>query len=194
MHNHLEKLLSDLVSYREAVDQIFSPAHRTHRGWQQCFLDILICTSQLYLDYLLVTKSLHALEADASESGRADVVSANIAHEMRLRAELRNKLTSSSTWLGFTPENSFSDLTGLHELQDYVNNLTLHLPEIYEETFRIEICTKDFLTSHNNSVLAQLAISLQHIGRNHISFVLQVLEWVADEDSWDELFVAPKPS
>ena len=194
MHSKLEKLQLDLVSYREAVDQILSLGLITPRHWQQCFLDILICTSQLYLDYLLVTKSLPDLEAAASESEDSDLVSTDVTREMRLRAELKHKLTSSSPWLGFTPENPFSNLTGLSKLQDYVNSLTLHLPEIYEETIRVEACVKSFLASHDSSALAQLSIGLQHLGRNHASFVIQTLEWIANEDSWEESLAVPKTS
>jgi hypothetical protein len=63
------------------------------------------------------------------------------------------------------------------------------LPEIYEQTFRVEACTKSFLADHNGAVFAQLSIRLRHLGKNDASFVLQPLEWAADEGSWDESLV-----
>ena len=185
MNNQLEKLQRDLVSYREAVENVFSSALAKPTEWQQCFREILICASQLYLDYLLVMKNLPAMEAVSSKDD-SDRVRVDTVREKILREKLQQRLESSTCWSHhFKPENSFSELTGLRSLRDYADKLTLHLPEIYEESFRVEACTKDFLASHDGSALAQLVVGLQHLGRNHISFALQALEWAADEDSWD---------
>jgi hypothetical protein len=194
MLDQLEKLQSDLVSYREAVDQIVSSTLTTPRDWQQRLLEVLVCASQLYLDYLLVVRNLSALEAVASKGGGSDRVRADALRERTLREKLKHELESSPSWNHFWPENPFSELTGLRSLQDYTDKFTLHLPEIYEETFRAEACTKDFLTNRHASALAQLVVALQHLGRNHIGFVLQALEWASDEGSWEESLVTPKAS
>lgn len=194
MNNQLDKLQTDLIGYRQAVDQIFSPALTTPKSWQECISEILISASQLYLDYLLVMKNLPAMEA-VSSKGDGGRVRVDTLREKALRERLQQKLESSTCWdRHFKPENSFSELTGLRSRRDYTDRLTLHLPEIYEESFRVEACAKDFLASHDGSTLAQLVVGLQHLGRNHISFVLQALEWVADEDSWEESLMAPKAS
>ena len=186
MNNQLEKLQLDLVSYREAVDNVFSLAIAKPLDWQQCFREILICASQLYLDYLLVIKNLPAMEA-VSSNDVSGLIRTDTLREKTLREELQQKLESSTCWThDFKPENSFSEWTGLRSRRDYTDKLTLHLPEIYEESFRVEACTKDFLASHDGSALAQLVVGLQHLGRNHIGFVLQALEWAADEGSWVE--------
>jgi|GEM_PF-5387414 len=189
MFDQLEKLQVDLGSYRKAVDEIFSSALTTSKGWQVCFSGILICTARLYLDYLLVMKGMHELESLVSRSGDGREAQTGSVREMKLRAELKRRLESSNGWPGFIPQNSFSNLTGFRTLRDYADSFTLHLPEIYEETFRVEACTKSFLADHNGAALAQLSIGLQHLGKNHASFVLQPLEWAADEGSWDESLV-----
>ena len=137
-------------------------------------------------------KNLPAMEAVSSKGG-GGLVRVDTLREKTLREKLHKELESSPCWSRhFKPENSFSELTGLRSRRDYTDKLTLHLPEIYEESFRVEACTKDFLASHDGSALAQLVVGLQHLGRNHISFVLQALEWAADEDSWEESLPAPK--
>jgi len=187
MNNQLEKLQLDLVSYREAVDKIFSPALTKPTDGQQCFREILICASQLYLDYLLVMKNLPAMEAVSSKGVSGRVRGVDTFRQNTLRERLKKRLESSACWSrDFQAENAFSELTGLRSRRDYIDRFRLHLPEIYEESFRVEACTKDFLASHDGSALAQLVVGLQHLGRNHISFVLQALEWAADEDSWEE--------
>jgi hypothetical protein len=50
----------------------------------------------------------------------------------------------------------------------------------------VEYCAKSFLIKQNDSSLAQLIGGLQHLGRNHISFVQQALAWAADDISWNE--------
>ena len=185
MYGQLEKINSDLTSYREAFDQLVSVATTTPADWRQRLFAILICASQLYLDYLLAMRDLPALEAVSSEV-RSVPVRANTLRERELREQLQQKLRSSSSWNhSFQPKNPFSELTGLRGLQDYTERFTLHLPEIYEETLRVETCIKDFTASHDDSALAQIIVGLQHLGRNHISFVLQALEWAGDEDGWE---------
>jgi hypothetical protein len=194
MNNELEKLELDLASYREAVDRIFSSAPAKPADWQQCLREILICASQLYLDYLIAIKNLPSMEA-VSSKGNSDRIRGVMLREREedLRERLLRELEFSACWKRqFKPENAFSELTGLRSRRDYIDKLTLHLPEIYEESFRVEACAKDFIASRTGSALAQLAIRLQHLSRNHISFVLQALEWAADEDSWEELSAVPK--
>jgi hypothetical protein len=113
------------------------------------------------------------------------MVSTDLERERKLRNELREKFSSPESWPGFQPQNAFSELTGLHTLKDYSDRLSLHLSEAYEESFRIEICAKEFLGSHSSSALAQLSVGLNHMGQHHISFVLQVLEFAANPGAWE---------
>ncbi len=190
MYNELEKLQVDLVRYREAVDHVFGTALVTPGNWQKWLWEISICSSQLYVDYLLVVKLLPELDAVANKKGALGLVRSNSLREESIRERLRQELETSPCWTAFKPENPFSELTGLRSLQDYTDRFILHLPEIYEETFAVEVCVKSFLENHNSSALAQTFIGLQHLGRNHIGFVLQALEWAADEGSWEEPLVA----
>ncbi len=189
MFDQLETLQMDLVHYREAVDQIFSPTLTTPSDWQQSLLEISIYSSRLYLDYLLVRKTFPELDGVSSAVDGIGHVPADALREKRLREKLKHKLESSPSWSHFRPENPFSELTGLRTVRDYTDRFTLHLPEIYEETFRAEICTREFLTNQSAAALARLGVALQHLGRNHIGFVLQALEWAADEGSWGEALI-----
>ncbi|MBB5056346.1 hypothetical protein HDF16_001015 [Granulicella aggregans] len=183
----LENLQLAAVRYRSAVDHIFSPSLTTSENWRACLAGILVSTTRLYLGYLLVAEGLEELEALVSKKRIRKSFPTDTVREMKLRAELGRKLELPTSWPGFIPYNPFSDITRLRTLKDYTASFTLHLPEIYEETFRIEACAKSFLADRNSSVLAQLLVGLQHLGRNHASFVLPALEWAADEGSWDKL-------
>ena len=184
MSEQLQNLILDLVYYRKTLVQIFSKPAKTPTDLRQYFFDLLVCTSQLYLDYLLVLKDSTSYETKKTKFPRKKFPVADIHHEKDLRERFRRALESSPHWEHFIPENPFADETGLHTLDDYLHRFTLHLPEIYEETFRIETDLKIFLENLSDEVLAHLLVSLQHMGRNHISFVLQTLEWAAEDISW----------
>jgi hypothetical protein len=95
MYNELEKLQLDLASYREAIDHVFSSTLTTPGDWRQCLLEILICSSQLYVDYLLVVKLVPALETVSSKRGMIDLIETNSLRESSLRKKLRQQLESS---------------------------------------------------------------------------------------------------
>ena len=78
-----------------------------------------------------------------------------------------------------------AELFGLVSCQDYIQNFTLHLPEIYEATFVIEQTAQLFAANPDDSMLTHLIMALQHIGQNHISFLQPALDWASDEDFWD---------
>lgn len=111
---------------------------------------------------------------------------ADIDRERVLRQRLRDCLETCALWSYFSPENPFSERTGLLTLDDYINRFALHLSEVYEETFQVEECTKNFLIKPKDSLLACMLVGMQHLGGNHITFVQQALEWVVDEASWEE--------
>ncbi len=186
MHDLLKKLVSDTSNYRESVDKIFSVASQ-REGLHQCFSDILTRASELYLDYRLFMKYLPEFEAASVNRRGQPILGADIHREGALRERLRKELESSQQWALFRPDAPLSNLIGLRTSQDFLNNLGLHLPEIYEETFRIEDCVQAFLESHVNSALVQLMVGLQHLGRNHTLFLLPALEWAADEDNWEQV-------
>ena len=190
MYDHIERLLLDLVAYRRAVDHVISSAATPPGHWQQCFVEISICTSQLYLDYLLVTKASPHHDSLSVSVDEVGLVSIDVFREKHLREELKNKIESSSSWKHFKADNALSTLAGLRNIQDYVDRFTLHLPEIYEETFRAEIYANTLLRTQSVYALSRLLVALQHLGRNHIGFVLQALEWASDEGSWEEVSVA----
>jgi len=129
-------------------------------------------------------KDAPAYEIRQTKISRQKLPAADIHREKDLRERFHRALESSPHWKYFVPENPFSDHTGLRTLDDYLNGFKHHLPEIYEETFRIESCIKIFLENRSDAVLAHLLVSLQHMGRNHISFVQQTLEWAAEDISW----------
>ncbi len=102
-----------------------------------------------------------------------------------MRQQFKERLRLLSCWSSFTAENAFSQFTNLRKLDDYLNSFALHLPEVYEQTFSAERYAVTFIENQSASALIYLIIDLQHMCRNHISFVHFALEWAAEESSWE---------
>jgi len=60
----------------------------------------------------------------------------------------------------------------------------LHLPEIYEETVFLEECANILSEQRSRKIAVAMMIGLQHMGRNHISFLQPALDWLSDEEYW----------
>ncbi len=180
----LKQIEPDCISYRQCVDQLFEPLPEAELCWRLRYLDILVATTRLYLDYVLVMQHMPEFEAVAVKRRKTILFSKGGDREQTLRRKLTQELEDGARWAAFMPINPFSDDTGLIDLQAYKNRLTLHLPEIYEETFHVEVFAQSFLSNQNSTALAYLSVGLEHLGKNHISFVLQALQWLAYEGSW----------
>ncbi len=182
----IKMLISNLQAYRSAMDRLFSRPLARPSDCRKYFLDLLVCVARLYLDTLVLSDELSKSRV-ATKSNvpcRPDSVDVDVDRFMILRQRFRERLESLQCWEYFQPECPFSELTGLRTHTDYLNSFTLHLPEIYEETLRAEKYAQALLKTPRGIRTSALVVSLEHLGRNHISFVLPGLQWAADEMTW----------
>jgi hypothetical protein len=185
MRTRFDQLALDAAGYRAAMERIFSRKLSKPRHCRQYFFEVLVNSSRLYLDYLLITKDLPELEKLSKTDAKRPLNPHNTSRETLLRRRFRERLKSLPCWSYFLPENPFSKYTGLWKLEDYINSFALHLPEIHEETLWVEGYASGFLKNRLASTLADLMVGLQHLGCNHVSFVHFALEWAAEESSWN---------
>jgi len=146
-----------------------------------------MCASRLYLDDVCFLRNEATLSRVSKRKINGPLRKIDSKRELEFRSKIKIRLESPAIWAWFEPDNPFSVMSDLRVLKDYKNSFTLHLPEIYEETFRVESCAKDFMKSASSSTLTELAVGLNHLARNHIGFVLHALEGVTDESSWNFL-------
>lgn len=52
--------------------------------------------------------------------------------------------------------------------------------------------TRAFLSSGSQQALSDLMVGMEHLAINHVSFVLQALQWVAGESDWMEPAMAAR--
>ncbi len=184
IRSQLDKLVFDLNTYRVTMERIFSRKLSRPRECRRYFLQVLVSASQLYLDHVVVMNDMPKLEEVSLRAPEIKPLTTNLDRQGLLRQRFRDRLDSLPCWSLFLPEKAFSECTKLRTLEDYINIFAHHLPEVHEETFRVEEYAKRFRDNYDSSALAGLTVGLQHLGRNHISFVHFALEWAADESSW----------
>ncbi len=68
--------------------------------------------------------------------------------------------------------------------KDYIDLLALHLPEIYDETIRLEDWLHRLTLDPSEAVLTRAIVSAEHLSKNHIGYVLPALEWLIDINAW----------
>lgn len=195
-----EPFLLDLFrffrEYRAAVDRIFSTPSPAPRVWRRIFHKILSASIRLYLAYLTLEAGKSKLFRASRKCGLVALVArdsdASFRRETNLRARMRDRLESAFPWGCFLTENAFSRNTGLWERRDFIERFSLHLPEIYEETIMTEGHTRAFLSSGSQQALSDLMVGMEHLAINHVSFVLQALQWVAGESDWMEPAMAAR--
>jgi len=182
---NLERLGSDLTAYRLAMDRIFSKSLSRPSDCREYFFDLLVCVTRIYLDYLLLGKELSKIPARripvTNLQPKAIKLDSNRAKSLQDR--FKERLRSQNCWQHFRPDIPFAELTGLHTASDFMKCFTVDLPEIYEETLRAKQYVKRLLEKSGESGTS-LAVSLEHLCRNHVSTVMQALQWASDESTW----------
>jgi hypothetical protein len=192
---YLDELASDARSYRSAVNRVFSRKLTAPRSCAHYFFEVLVRTSRLYGDYLLLRELERTVSTKPSAGKRAgpqhrlDKKSKGpdkiLVKEFRVRTKLEERLKSLSCWSASDPFNAFAAENNLRTKADYVANLALHLPEIYAETIRVEtyISQAQAAGGFTDWSLADLLVGLEHAA-HHASYCRHALEVLSNEGSW----------
>ena len=184
MITSLANVVRSAQAYRTTVDRIFSDPLAEPEAAQEYFFDLLIAVCQLYLDYLLVIKDQTEIERSASLADHGfKRIPSDTDRQMELRERLRKRLETLPCWEYFEPFDAFGDYTGLRTLKDYIARFVGELPDAYEETFRVEQYAKGLLDGAGCPV-EPLIVALEHMGRNHLTFVRYALEGAANSSNW----------
>jgi hypothetical protein len=185
----LAGLKVDLRQYQMQINRLFTQKLTRPRDCSRCFFDILVSASRLYLDYLLLRELEAHIYAEDPRPKRRPIVPysysprAGTAKEESMRAKFRSRVESLKCWGRFQPESEFADDNHLRSLEDYINTLELHLPEIYGETFNMELSLKRFVEEKDFAAVADLIVGLAHIA-HHVSYCHYALEILSEDRRW----------
>lgn len=177
------KLDRDFRAYRSTVTRVFSRKLSVPRHCARYFFDVLVSTSQLYVDYLLSCELESTITTERTTHKRSRTQLPT--RESRIREKMTERLGSLACWSVFHPRNEFAAENKLQTQTDYVARLVLHLPEIYSETTKLENCLRQALKEggFTDYCLAELVVGLEHVG-HHASYCRHALEILSQEDSW----------
>jgi|UPI00037BBCC4 hypothetical protein len=185
MSEQLDKLVEHLTNYRATMDRLFSGDSVTPCECRRYFFDLLVSVANLYANTISAAEELRVSSTPSHAPKTDQDAKIESIAEDALRRRFRERL-QSFPWSSFEAENAFSVFTGLNTTEDYLRRFSLHLPEIYTESLRLEQDVHAFAKYSDGRSRADLLVGLQHVSRNHISFVIQALEWAADLDSWND--------
>jgi hypothetical protein len=185
MSEQLDKLAERLTNYRATMDRLFSENPVTPCECRRYFFDLLVSVANLYANTISVAEEVRSSSISSRAPKTDDDPKIGRVDEDALRGRFRERL-QSFPWSCFVAENAFSVFTGLNTTEDYLRRFSLHLPEIYTESLRLEQDVYAFAKYLDGQSRADLLVGLQHVSRNHISFVIQALAWAADPDSWND--------
>jgi hypothetical protein len=185
--NLLQRTCTDTLMFRQALSSLLSEQPSEPVVFRDYMYEIWAAASRLYLDQVEICKcDLDDLTArlDSSEITVAKETENPADAESRVRARLRAHLEQLTIWERYQMHNAIPASRGLRGKKDYIDSLALHLPEIYGETIRLEDWLHRLALGPTEAVLTRAIVSAEHLGRNHISYVLPALEWLADSDAW----------
>lgn len=183
----LEGLTLHTAGFRQAFDRIFVSPCQTGEECLNYFGSVLLFASQLYADYVSLTFDLARLEVPEApvQVSRADRAATFPNREGDLRNRCSAVLRAMPCWGELDSNAPFGKITGLQSPADYIERLALHLPEIYEESIRVEGWANGLGAGSAATTLGPLVVGLEHMGRNHLLFALPALQFAADETSWN---------
>lgn len=184
----IRRVCGDTLMFRRAVDSLLSDKCGDPVAFCDRMHEVWAAAARLYLDQVEMSRcTLDGLNGKTEISEPHAVTNAGeepAETELRIRARLRAYLEQLTIWNRYDLRNAMPASRGLRTKGDYIDALALHLPEIYAETIRLEDRARRFLTSPSEAVLSQAIVSAEHLGKNHISYVLPALEWLTEEDAW----------
>lgn len=103
--------------------------------------------------------------------------------ERDLRVQLERKLREADL-NGLDLSDPFLAQFGIVTVEDFICCLRLHIPEIFAECRRLDEFIADAISRHNGEFFGAMRVSVRHIIRHHIPFVIYPLEWSSDPDNW----------
>jgi hypothetical protein len=128
------ELNGDLHTCKTRVERVLSRKFSRPRDCSNYCFDVLVSTSRLYLDSLIVGRELRDSSTHGNEPINPPAQSKRRRcsdAELTFRKKFSRKVESLACWKAFQPINTFVDENQLRTQADCLSNLTLHLPEIY---------------------------------------------------------------
>ncbi len=179
MTDQLKRLHADLGNYRRTLDWVISLPQPSPDECRNCCFQLLRDLSKIHSSALDVLEMLYRYEVPNARA-KGEFVRSDIQREAELRTRLRDRLRSWTCWESLVAERSWASVAGLASIEDFVECLSLHLPEIHEETLRIERYLELLSVKPTGRSVAGLTTALDHVVFHHLCFVFPALPFKPD--------------
>ncbi len=177
--------INDLQQYRRVADKAFSRRLATPKSCRRYFFDLLIAATTVYQDFLLTMAVLPGLYRQSDRKAESQQFTSSNSREAAYRQRYTTAL-HTIPFVDFTP-SGLAKLSFGWEREDYTQALGLHVPEIYEETFRLELRLGRLAAGLTRRDLTHLEVEFCHLAENHCTFLLPVLQDLAVARNWKDL-------
>ena len=187
----LKQMSANMDRYDRSLKRIFSRKLTKQWHCRRYFLEILDVLSQIYANstslkilepklFKIVNTSIKNSE---SPMGDRDQV---YAKEQAMRTMLEQRLKTLPCLASFKPHNAFADYNQLRTRTDCIENIGVHLPEIYGETLGLRHYISESMASpaHLRDGLEAFFVGMDHMVKHHVSYCLHALEILSHEIHW----------
>jgi len=171
--------IKDLKAYRASVDVILNRDHRTASFWRSDLRAVHYWTARLYFDYVALARTLPSMESQPRRRRRRRIRLLSVARQTAMMRRMGEILNASSDW-GSDEPNPMLEPLGICTRNDCAVQLSMHLPEMYEEAILTQASMEEFLANQDPGALVSCAIGMMHLASHHAVMIMPVLEWVAD--------------
>lgn len=176
------QLVLHTQDFRRVADQLFTLDVTSCDAIRSHFLKLLLSTSQLYMDCIQFTVELPSLYANSFGGACKHIAESQLQRERDYRERYR-RIVESLPWQHFRRHEMYT-LLGLNSAEKYQTNLSLHIPEMYEESFRVETYAGRLSRSTPKSSLSELEVNFSHLADNHAVFALPALKGMSEDVCW----------
>ncbi len=185
LDQHIRILVLASSAYRKSVRDVLSLDKLSTKRF---FLPHLLSLLQSVVVFYHAAISLNSSREEESifidDAIASDSTFQDVTTEQELRVRLERKLREVDL-AGLDLSNPFLNDYGVVTSEDFVHCLGMHISEIFIESLRLDDYAKQFLTSKDEgSLLGGMRVSIYHIIRHHIPFLVPPLEWACDTDNW----------
>lgn len=180
---------ADSNQYRTSFNRIYSRQLETPGSCIKYFYELLVITSKLYIDCLNLrnceNKFYDTVNVPLATSPTVrKLPRLKFTHGKDARLKFNNKISSLPCWGSFDPSNEFSSNNLLKTHRDYINSLQIHLPDIYDESIRINVCVRNIVAGKGDHSFEELLVRLEHVA-HHASYCRHTLELLSHWAQWE---------
>jgi hypothetical protein len=182
-HQHIRILILASSAYRKSVRNVLSLDKLSKAILLPHLLSLLQSVVIFYHAAISLNSTTEGGSFFIEEAIAGDSPFREVTTEQELRVQLERKLREVDL-AELDLSNPFLNNYGVVTSEDFIHCLGMHISEIFIESLRLDDYAKQFLSNSDEDLIGGMRVSIYHIIRHHIPFLIYPLEWACDTDNW----------